>query len=32
MPEVYNSSSLLFYNLDFHSQLDWVFASHHFVG
>lgn len=32
MPEVSNRSSLLFYDLDFHSQLYWVFASRRFVG
>ena len=32
MPDVYNRSNILFYVLDFRSQLDWVFASHHVVG
>jgi hypothetical protein len=32
MPEVYNRNSLLFYVLDFRSQLARVFASRHFVG
>lgn len=32
MPDVCNRNSLLFYNLDFRSQLAWVFASHLLVG
>jgi hypothetical protein len=32
MPEVYNRSNLLYYDLDIHSQLAWVYASHYFVG